>query len=127
MESDASHRVGRRVETLERYWAIYDADAADVPSIVSRCFTPDGRFESAALPAPLVGHAAIVERVRSIRDVVRQSTVTHDGPVQWCHDTARWCWSWTGPNGDMAGTDVVRFADDDRIQLLVVFAGHVPQ
>ena len=112
--------------TLARYWSIYDADPADVPAIVASCFTANGRFESAALPAPLVGHAAITDRVLTIREVVRRATVSRDGPVQWSQDSARWCWSWSGPDGDAEGTDVARFGADDRMELLVVFPGRVP-
>lgn len=125
MDSDPD-AIARRTATLARYWSIYAADPGDIPAIVVACFTPDARFESAALPAPLVGHASITARVLAIRDVVRSATVTRDGPVQWSHDTARWCWSWSSPDGDAAGTDIARFGADDRMTLLAVFAGHVP-
>lgn len=114
------------MRTLERYWSVYEVDLADVPAVVASCFTDDARFESAALPEPLVGRAAILDRVLAIRDGVRRATISHDGPVQWSHDTVRWCWSWTSPDGDATGTDVARFADDDPMSLLVVFPGHVP-
>lgn len=119
--------IARRTATLERYWSIYAAEPSAIPAIVAECFAPDARFESAALPAPLIGHAAITRRILSIRETVRSATVTHDGPVQWSHDTARWCWSWSGPDGDATGTDVARFGGDDRMTVLTVFDGHVPR
>lgn len=115
-----------RLRTLARYWSIYEAEPAGVPELVAACFTADAIFESAALSAPLVGTDAIAARVMAIRDAARRAHVTR-GPVQWAHDTVRWCWSWSGPAGDAVGTDVARFAADGRIELLVVFPGDRPE
>ena len=98
-----------------------------MPDLVAACSTAGATFESASLPAALLGRDASAVRMMAIRAAVQRAHVTRDGPVQWAHRTARWCWSWSGPAGDAAGTDVARFADDGRIELLVVFPGHVPQ
>lgn len=123
----AAEWIARRQRTLERYWSAFHVDLRQVDGLVAGCFTERARFESAVLAEPVVGRQAIGDHVAGIRALLAEATVRRHTEVQWTHRSARWCWAWRGPSGVGRGMDVVRFAPgDDRIELLIVFAGLLP-
>ena len=120
-------RVQPGRHTLERYWAIFDADDALVDRLVAAVFSADATFSSAALSRPLGGHRQIAHHIRRIRSALDGAVSRHVTDVQWVHDTARWCWRSSGPDRTHLGMDVVQMTPDgERIRHLVVFAGLLP-
>ena len=110
------------MEPLDAYRAAYDAaDPDEVASLVAAAFADDGEFESAHTGGPIVGHAALTERVLWITERIAGLEVVR-GSRQRVGSTVRWTWEVGDAGGVVAaGMDVAFLAADGRIARLIAF------
>lgn len=117
----ASHRI-------DTYLAAYgEPDHTRRRSLIETAFRSDATLADPPLDA--AGHDGLDELFAAVQSHFPAHTFRRTSGVDLHHDSARYNWELVAESGEVsvAGTDFVRFGDDDRIAAVVGFFGPAPE
>ena len=110
--------------TIDRYVVMFnEADDLARAELSKAVFVDDGRLVDPLVDA--TGPARIAAAIGVLRDQMPGHSLARTTRVDTHHDQARFGWSVNAPDGSVAvaGTDVVTFDGDGRIQTAIGFFG----
>ncbi len=110
-------------ETVDQYFAAWNAEATDRPEIVTAVFADDAYYCDGAVEA--AGHEAIIAMMNAIMTQFGEARFQRSSPVDAHHRQARFSWEMVSPDGAtiVDGIDAVLFNEEGLITTALGFFG----